>query len=126
MDQNGGSGYAWMVNKDYLQSKVSWRVPYPVPISMARSGKITCILDIMDLAELTSTSRYYTDKYDDDGGRITRIRRRVLSNEVKRAFRNKSLVCYEYKNLTPDQEEDLFARVRFTRTILTLEISNIP
>ena len=81
---------------------------------MARSGKITRILDMMDLAELTSPSRYYTDRSDDDGALVSRIRHRVLSNEVKRAFRNKSLVCYEYKNLTPDQEEDLFARVPLT------------
>ncbi|KAF2092490.1 hypothetical protein NA57DRAFT_9566, partial [Rhizodiscina lignyota] len=38
--------------------------------------------------------------------------RKVLSDKNREDFRNKEFVCYEFNDLAPDQEEDLFARVQ--------------
>ncbi|KAJ4329575.1 hypothetical protein N0V87_010738 [Didymella glomerata] len=39
-------------------------------------------------------------------------RRRILSEQQQREFLHKDFVTFEYNNLSPEQEEDLFARVQ--------------
>ncbi|KAL1599984.1 hypothetical protein SLS59_006057 [Nothophoma quercina] len=39
-------------------------------------------------------------------------RKRILSEQLQRQFFKKNFVSFEYNNLSPDQEEDLFARVQ--------------
>lgn len=41
-----------------------------------------------------------------------KLRRSILPEEVKHEFRNKFIVCHEFRELQPNQEEDLFARVQ--------------
>ncbi|TKA52202.1 hypothetical protein B0A49_12075 [Cryomyces minteri] len=55
---------------------------------------------------------YYRDKVDEEGNPEAARRRLILPEDVKRNFRSKTFVCYEFSNLSPKQEEDLFARVQ--------------
>ncbi|KAL2354570.1 hypothetical protein BJ546DRAFT_843645, partial [Cryomyces antarcticus] len=56
--------------------------------------------------------KYYRDKLDEEGKPEATRRRLILPEDVKRNFRAKTFVCYEFSNLSPKQEEDLFARVQ--------------
>ena len=58
-----------------------------------------------------NTSRYYTQSINPTNGKA-RTDRHLLSDSLKSAFRRKTFVCYEYADLTKNQEEDLFARVQ--------------
>jgi hypothetical protein len=49
--------------------------------------------------------RYFSEI---EGGK----RRRILSEQQQREFLHKDFVTFEYNNLSPEQEEDLFARVQ--------------
>lgn len=53
---------------------------------------------------------YYSGKTGKSGNPIKG--RRVLPEHMKKIFRQKEFVCYEFKNLSPKQEEDLFGKVQ--------------
>lgn len=54
----------------------------------------------------------------DDHGRG---KKKVLSKEAQEVFLNKVFITYEYDDLEPDQEEDLFARVQLGIPLSTAE-----
>ncbi|OCK86843.1 uncharacterized protein K441DRAFT_452717, partial [Cenococcum geophilum 1.58] len=53
---------------------------------------------------------YYSGRTGKGGNPIKG--RRVLPEHMKKIFRQKEFVCYEFKNLSPKQEEDLFGKVQ--------------
>lgn len=53
---------------------------------------------------------YYCGKTGKSGNPIKG--RRVLPEHMKKIFRQKEFVCYEFKNLSSKQEEDLFGKVQ--------------
>ena len=53
--------------------------------------------------------RYYAATLKANG---QAMRRRILPERLRQQFRMMNLLCYEFENLTPEQEEDLFARVQ--------------
>lgn len=65
--------------------------------------------------------RYYCERRDEDGNLAKHRGRRILPLNVKREFREKEFVCYEFVDLTPIQEEDLFARVQMGMSLTPAE-----
>lgn len=58
-------------------------------------------------------SWYYCQMLSDDGISMKRHKKTLIwSEHIREQFRNKSFVSYEFKDLSPIQEEDLFARVQ--------------
>ncbi|KAI9721301.1 MAG: hypothetical protein M1812_002463 [Candelaria pacifica] len=56
---------------------------------------------------------YYTDQLDEEGHPIRSSKTKlILPERMKQEFRKKSIVCYEFMNLSHEQEEDLFQRVQ--------------
>lgn len=55
---------------------------------------------------------YFHEARDESGERIRKQASRLLPENIKQDFLAKSLVCTEFRDLTSEQEEELFARVR--------------
>lgn len=84
--------------------RLSWlssRASSHVMIAMERNG--THRRKILNLE--AESCRYWSEP---DGSK----RRRILSEQQQREFLRKSFVTFEYSDLSPEQEEDLFARVQ--------------
>ena len=60
-------------------------------------------------------SWYYSHRVETDAeGKNVVVQRRknILPDDIKAKFREKQFVCYDFDDLSQDQEEDLFARVQ--------------
>ncbi|KAI9701288.1 MAG: hypothetical protein M1836_001958 [Candelina mexicana] len=67
-------------------------------------GKIPC-------HDKNGNKWFYTEKVDAEGYPV-RSSRLILPEIAKEQFRKKELVCYEFNQLSHEQEEDLFQRVQ--------------
>ena len=66
--------------------------------------------------------RYYTTPSNDDGSRKANVSlNRVLPDDKKQFFGRKALVCVEYKDLSQQQEIELFQRVQLGKPLTKAE-----
>jgi hypothetical protein len=59
-----------------------------------------------------NTKWYYCTGLDKSGKVITKSRRKILPENIKNEFKRKTIMCYEFLDLSRSQEEELFGRVQ--------------
>ncbi|KAI9813538.1 MAG: hypothetical protein M1832_006269 [Thelocarpon impressellum] len=77
-----------------------------------RLTSIRCFINgEIPVVDARGSKWYYADTFSATTGKEIHGHR-ILPNDVKAEFRQKSLVCYEFRGLSRSQEEDLFQRVQ--------------
>ena len=67
--------------------------------------------------------RYYTTPTKEDGSRALKAESKsILPLGQKELFAKKALLCVEYKDLTPQQEIELFQRVQLGKPLTKAEV----
>ena len=102
-----GNGYALTANSEYHPCKLSCKEGFLVTIDTEINGGLILIWEVSNPLIFR---RYYCGKTGKSGNPIKG--RRVLPEHMKKIFRQKEFVCYEFKNLSSKQEEDLFGKVQ--------------
>ncbi len=77
----------------------------------AAAGTPCKVTTTIVINQMLIVRRFFAEKKNDEG-RPVRSSHRILPKTVKEEFLRKELTCYEFSDITQEQEEDLFQRVQ--------------